>query len=280
MMLKSHPETVRRDNCVWAKTTLQAVLNNLLIEQSIQKAKETVLTAVKRLYTNKVDVSELLISRQLNRLGDYINKQPHTELAERMAKRNPGHTPSIGDRISFVYIKKTKKAKTHEKSEDPSYALEHELPIDVDFYIKQLKDPIKRIFNPILRENTETVFFGAATFKFKRYVSKETNTTNLTAYFKTKAKCLKCRKSFNLSEKRMLCEECLPFLGQIYLQKVRVLKMRQIEFNNYWSHCQVCQENVCQPNFCNNGDCPIFYRRMKVKKDLEKISFLMERFTL
>lgn len=44
-------------------------------------------------------------------------------------------------------------------SEDPKYVLEHDLPIDTNYYIEnQIKKPLLRIFSPIL-ENAESVLF-------------------------------------------------------------------------------------------------------------------------
>lgn len=51
--------------------------------------------------------------------------------------------------IDVVY--RAKGAPAYEKSEDPIYVLEHDLPIDTDYYLNnQLKGPLTRIFEPIL----------------------------------------------------------------------------------------------------------------------------------
>jgi DNA polymerase delta subunit 1 len=44
--------------------------------------------------------------------------------------------PSVGDRVAFVMIKGTKGAKGYEKSEDPLYVLENNLPIDYSHYLE------------------------------------------------------------------------------------------------------------------------------------------------
>jgi DNA polymerase delta subunit 1 len=36
----------------------------------------------------------------------------------------------VGDRVSYVMVKKTKNAKGYEKSEDPLVALKNNIPID------------------------------------------------------------------------------------------------------------------------------------------------------
>jgi len=54
-------------------------------------------------------------------------------------------------------IKAAKGSKGYEKSEDPLYVLEHNLPIDFNFYLEnQLKKPLLRLFEPIYKEKTES----------------------------------------------------------------------------------------------------------------------------
>jgi DNA polymerase elongation subunit (family B) len=44
-------------------------------------------------------------------------------------------------------------AKAYEKAEDPIYALEHNLPIDVQHYLDhQLAQPLMRIFEPVCKD--------------------------------------------------------------------------------------------------------------------------------
>jgi DNA polymerase elongation subunit (family B) len=58
----------------------------------------------------------------------------------------------VGDRIPYVIVKAAKNAKGWEKSEDPIYALENNLPIDCQHYLEHyLSKPLMRIFNPIIK---------------------------------------------------------------------------------------------------------------------------------
>lgn len=63
--------------------------------------------------------------------SSYQAKQAHVELAERMRQRDEATAPSVGDRVAYVMIKQVKGSKGYEKSEDPLYALQNNLPIDV-----------------------------------------------------------------------------------------------------------------------------------------------------
>ena len=59
------------------------------------------------LLQNKVDMSQLVISKQLSK-SEYDGKQAHVELAKRMKKRDAGSAPALGDRVAYVIIKATK----------------------------------------------------------------------------------------------------------------------------------------------------------------------------
>lgn len=91
-------------------------------------------------------------------LVDYANKQAHVELAERMKLRDAGSAPALGDRVAYVIIKGGKGVAAYDKSEDPLYVLENNIPIDTKYYLdNQLSKPLLRIFEPILGDKAESL---------------------------------------------------------------------------------------------------------------------------
>ena len=91
-------------------------------------------------------------------MPDYAGKQAHVELAERMRQRDAGSAPALGDRVAYVIIKGIKGAAAYEKSEDPIYVLENNIPIDTKYYLdNQLSNPLMRIFEPILGDKANTL---------------------------------------------------------------------------------------------------------------------------
>jgi len=60
--------------------------------------------------------------------------------------------------VAYVIIKGAKNAAAYEKSEDPLYVLDHNLPLDTRYYLdNQLSGPLMRIFEPILGEKAKTL---------------------------------------------------------------------------------------------------------------------------
>ena len=52
-------------------------------------------------------------------------------------------------------------ARAYEKSEDPIYVLDHNLPIDTKYYLdNQLSKPLLRIFEPVLGDKAESVLLA------------------------------------------------------------------------------------------------------------------------
>ncbi|MES1922209.1 DNA polymerase delta catalytic subunit, partial [Bonamia ostreae] len=156
-------ETVRRDNCALARDLVQKCLDKLLIEQDVEAALEFAKRVIKKLLVNKVDLSKLVISKSLGKAADssgYKVKLPHVELAKRMAKRDSGSAPMVGDRVAYVIVQGQKGARQYEKAEDPIYVLEKGLPIDTAHYLEhQLKMPLERIFSPIIGNVNQLLCF-------------------------------------------------------------------------------------------------------------------------
>ncbi|KAJ1937712.1 DNA-directed DNA polymerase delta, partial [Linderina macrospora] len=182
-------ETVRRDNCQLLPLVLNTSLNKLLIERDVTGAVEYVKNTIADLLQNKIDLSMLVISKQLSKT-DYAAKQAHVELAERMRKRDAGSAPQLGDRVPYVIIRGAKDARAYEKAEDPIFALENNLPIDTTYYLEQqLTKPLMRIFEPILGDKVGTLFNGTHT----RTIHVSAPTTGALSRFMVRTKtCLGC----------------------------------------------------------------------------------------
>jgi len=106
------------------------------------------------LLQNRIDLSLLVITKGLTKKVDdgdqdktdeqkekskattYNVNLPHVKLAEKMKQRDAASAPTMGDRVQYVVVKGTKGSKAYEKSEDPIYALEHNIPIDFVYYIE------------------------------------------------------------------------------------------------------------------------------------------------
>lgn len=230
------------------------------------------------LLQNKIDMSKLVITKALAK-ADYTAKQAHVELAERMKKRDAGSAPTLGDRVAYVIIKGSAGAKNFERSEDPIFVLENNVPIDTKYYLdNQLAKPLGRIFEPILGETkANSLLAGAHT----RAISVAAPTIGgLMKFAKKTSTCMSCKKPLVKAHEKdgAVCTDCAPRIGEMYQKQLNKVSDLEVRFGRLWTQCQRCQGSMHCEVICSSKDCPIFYMRMKAKKDVEDAGKELERF--
>jgi DNA polymerase delta subunit 1 len=258
-------ETIRRDNCELVKDVVERVLEKILFDKDVEGAKEYVRETVRDLYLGKVDLSKLIISKSLTKSGEkYGSKQAHVELAEKLRKRDESTAPVLGDRVAYVIVSKGKKVPAYEKSEDPVYALENNLPIDTEYYIEQqLSKPVHRIFEPIM-DNVYELFRGDHT---KVVVPSTPFVGPMNAFIERAVLCVGCRAAG-----KIICDHCARDFP-VHLQRLKSeVEEKKVLLNQCWVECQRCQGSISNEVLCVNRDCPIFYMRTKVRKELGPLS--------
>ncbi|KAK8917896.1 DNA polymerase delta catalytic subunit [Metarhizium anisopliae] len=273
-------ETVRRDNCLLVQTVIEKVLRMILIDRDVGGAQEYVKDTIASLLQNKVDMSKLVITKALTK-DDYAAKQAHVELAHRMKKRDAGSAPALGDRVAYVMVRGAAGAKNFEKSEDPLYVLENNVPIDTKYYLdNQLAKPLGRIFEPILGETkARTLLTGDHT----RTISVAAPTVGgLMKFAKKTQTCMGCKKPLTGKHESngAVCSDCAPRVGELYKRTLDKVSDLEVRFGRLWTQCQRCQGSMHCEVICSSKDCPIFYMRMKAKKDLEDAGKDLSRFDM
>ncbi|PYH98460.1 hypothetical protein BO71DRAFT_480347 [Aspergillus ellipticus CBS 707.79] len=271
-------ETVRRDNCLLVQNVIETVLHKILIDRDLDGAQDYVKHTISDLLQNKVDMSKLVITKALSK-DEYTAKQAHVELAERMRKRDAGSAPTLGDRVAYVIIKGAGGSKNYERSEDPIYVLENNIPIDTKYYLdNQLANPLGRIFEPILGEKKASQLL---TGEHTRSISVAAPTMGgLMKFAKKTQTCLGCKKPLSGKEESAgaVCAYCRPRMGELYTRSLTKVSDLEVRFGRLWTQCQRCQGSLHCEVICSSRDCPIFYMRMKAKKDVEDAEKELSRF--
>jgi DNA polymerase delta subunit 1 len=102
-------ETVRRDNCPLVKDVITTCLEKILMERDVKGAVTYTQNTISDLLCNRLDISKLVITKSFSKKGDeYVGKQAHVVLAEKMHQRDPATAPVVGDRVPFVIIRGAK----------------------------------------------------------------------------------------------------------------------------------------------------------------------------
>lgn len=193
-------------------------LHRILIDRDIPGAFQFVKNTISDLLMNRMDLSLLVITKGLTKTGeDYEVKAAHVELAERMRKRDAATAPNVGDQVPYVIIKAAKGAKAYEKSEDPIYVLENNIPIDPQYYLEnQISKPLLRIFEPILKNASRELLHGSHT----RAISISTPSTGgIMKFAKKQLTCVGCKAVIS-GKDQTLCSHCKGREAELYCKTV------------------------------------------------------------
>ena len=282
-------ETVRRETTPFVKKTLERCLSLILLEKDgIQKAIDYAKKRIKLLRSGGVDINELIITKQFN--GKRKTKQPHVELAYKMAKRDSSSAPQMGSRIPYVLVKSHKNDATSDKAEDPLYAFKNGIEIDFEFYLfNQLLKPLERIFGMLTDVKTLTEGTKPDKIIKKVYIdTTEVAKKSLITHHFTKKKnmCIGCNRQVAMfsygvvnPETSYLCAECLNQLPVIEEEVAVNVNNIQSEYDAIYKYCQQCQ-NTTGEVMCNEKECNVFFLRHRTKRDLDEAIEKKQRLDL
>ena len=145
----------RRDYAPIVKKVYGGAVEILLKEKDVPKAVDFVQRSCVELIQGKYGLGPLTISKSLR--AEYANPQgvAHKVLADRMAARDQGTAPTIGDRVPFVYIQPPPGQQAADlqgdRIEHPTYIKEKGLKPDYMFYItNQISNPVIQMFGIML----------------------------------------------------------------------------------------------------------------------------------
>ncbi len=197
----------RRDNAPILKTIYGGAIQILLNERNVDKAVEFVKSKTMEMIQGKMSLSQLTITKslskykadwvrddikqleekmkgakgdeltklriQLNRKQDDLKKAPpypaHKILADRMAARDAGNAPAVGERMGYVYVMPEKGKPVPElqgdRIETPDYIKQAKLEPDYEYYIQhQLMKPLGQLFG-LMVERMEGCPYSAGSIK-------------------------------------------------------------------------------------------------------------------
>lgn len=154
-------QLVRRDNCPLVKDVSQGILDAIMYDKSAAKALTVAREHLKKVLASDYGIDKFIVTKQLR--SDYKNDvQPHLTVARKLAARR-GYPPNSGERVPYVYVWNAEDdpdLKQSERAEDPAWAAEHSLDLDVLYYVdSQLHNPIVAL-TELLCEDAETAIFG------------------------------------------------------------------------------------------------------------------------
>jgi DNA polymerase elongation subunit (family B) len=138
----------RRDNAPIVKDVFGGALDILMEKRDIKSAQKFVQDMLVSVMKNEIPLDKYIITKQLR--DDYKNPDQiaHAVLAKRMAIRDPGNKPQVGNRLPYIYIDSRKNEKKQgDRIEHYDYVKDNKLKPDVEFYItNQIQNPVAQMF--------------------------------------------------------------------------------------------------------------------------------------
>ena len=141
-------QLVRRDNTPHMREVCKELLDVVLTSGDPGPPKELARDRANELLSGGISHDKLILSQSLSdsyKVGGksvsinspesiHIN-QAHVQVVNKMRQRKPGSEPQSGDRVPYLLTKTdNSKAKAFEKSEDPKYVEELNIPVDYHYY--------------------------------------------------------------------------------------------------------------------------------------------------
>ena len=166
-------QLVRRDNTAHVREVCKELLDVVLESSDTEPPKALALQRAIELLEGDVPNEKLTLSQSLsdsykvkghnvsiNSPGIKDINQAHVQVVRKMRERQPGSEPQSGDRVPYILVKtEDSKAKAFEKSEDPKYVSENNVPIDYEYYfMNKFINPVCDLLEPLFEDPKEEIF--------------------------------------------------------------------------------------------------------------------------
>ena len=166
-------QLVRRDNTAHVREVCKELLDVVLESSDTEPPKALALQRAIELIEGDVPNEKLTLSQSLsdsykvkgnsvsiNSPGIKDINQAHVQVVRKMRERQPGSEPQSGDRVPYILVKTDDpKAKAFEKSEDPKYVKDNDVPIDYEYYfMNKFINPVCDLLEPLFEDPKEEIF--------------------------------------------------------------------------------------------------------------------------
>lgn len=166
-------QLVRRDNTPHVREVCKELLDVVLDSSDTTAPKALARKRAVELLEGDVPNEKLILSQSLSDSykvkGESVSilsnemaniNQAHVQVVRKMRERQPGSEPQSGDRVPYILINTgDSKARAFEKSEDPAYAKEHNLPIDYAYYfLNKFLNPVCDLLEPLYEDVKDEIF--------------------------------------------------------------------------------------------------------------------------
>ena len=298
-------QSKRRDNAPIGGETQQAVLKLVLKQDNVAGAVAVVKDTIRDLLRNRTDMSRLVITKGLSKTDAQYEeggtKQQHTELKKRISARarwTGEIVPETGDRVSFVMRAGNEKDKACDLSEDPLYAMQHGIPLNIKYYIKkQIMAATLSVFTCIWEPQQLTLISTSMSDKKLRtlraykelfapsqphmldYVQAKAGNYGIASHATVLPSCAQpgCKVRLHGGERSaVVCDAHVRDVARAALEA----DCAQARATNSaaWTRCRECAGSGFDEQHCTNSICDNFFHRRKTAAEVADIEDILGRF--
>ena len=161
-------DAVRRDRPKLLRDTSNAVLKALLFERSIPGAISALTESLQRIASDGNTLDDFVLSKSLK--GHYASPNlPHVTAWKRMIDRGDDGIPPVGARMPYIVTVdkaggggRKSKTKLYDRTEHPAWVKTAGLTVDRQYYVETLQNPIAKLLQFVVGEDTVLSLFRQA----------------------------------------------------------------------------------------------------------------------
>lgn len=163
----------RRDNFPLVKKLYKQIIDILMEKwyKGIPEIKDIIHNAINSIINNNISIDDVIMTKAYK--PPYKNNNlPQVVVAKKITERDPGNTPRSNDRMNYVFIDTSilKVQPLYMKVEDSEYAKQHNLPLDVEYYVNYMSKPLSEFLTLFIKDPEQLFRDQLNLYKRKRYL--------------------------------------------------------------------------------------------------------------
>lgn len=270
-------ETVRRDSCAAVSKILERSIKILFGCKDVSKVKEYVLRQCRKFMEGKVSMQDCVFAKEYRGMKGYKPGAcvPALEIAKKLLRHDRRSEPRTGERVPYVIIYGSPGLPLIQLVRQPGEVLsDPALRLNATYYItKQILPPLDRVFS----------LLGVDVFSWYNDMPKVVRVVpqslmapdqrkgTISQYFSA-TNCPVCDKQTN----QPICNSCVKDPQHVCVTLCDRIRRWEKVYHDLVQVCNTCMGVKDESQPCVSLDCPIMFRRVLAKQDVQKGTQLRE----
>ncbi|XP_078322604.1 uncharacterized protein LOC111104775 [Crassostrea virginica] len=270
-------ETVRRDSCAAVSKILERSIKILFGCKDVSKVKEYVLRQCRKFMEGKVSMQDCVFAKEYRGMKGYKPGAcvPALEIAKKTLRQDRRAEPRTGERVPYVIVYGSPGLPLIQLVRQPQDVLaDPSLRLNATYYItKQILPPLDRIFSLL---GVDVFSWYNDMPKVVRVVPQSLLSTDqrkgtISQYFSA-TNCPVCDKQTN----QAICNICVKDPQNVCVTLCDRIRRWEKVYHDLVQVCNTCMGVTDENQPCMSLDCPIMFRRVLAKQDVQKGTQLRE----